>query len=90
VRGDFMVKIHKKQFETNDTDNFQERTIEYSSFEKYIEDLENETSVMECAYPSIPRCTKIEQVTKGSNFITFQFRHRLMNSDIKHIAEVVK
>jgi len=85
-----MIKIHEKQFEVNDPMNFQERTIEYSSFEKYISDLENEKSVMECVYPSIPRCTRIERVTKGINFIVFIFRHRLLNIDIKHIAEVIK
>ena len=49
----------------------------------------NPHSVMECAYPSLPRCTKVENVTKGNTFITFQFRHRLLNKDIKHSAESI-
>ena len=85
-----MVKIHEKQWEITNPENLQERNIEYSCFEKYIEDLKNPTSVMECAYPSIPRCTVIYNITQGNNFITFQFMHRLLSTTIKHVAEVTK
>jgi hypothetical protein len=47
-----MVKVHEKQWEITNPNSFQERDIEYSCFEKYIEDLKNPTSVMECAYSS--------------------------------------
>lgn len=82
-----MIIIFEHQHEQENPDNFQERTITYSDFDSYCEDLKNDS--IKHMYPSLPRKTKVLDYYRKGNEVILVFDHRVTQKRIEHRAHVV-
>lgn len=71
--------------------NYQQRVIEYSSWEDYCNDIVKVDGMKELPYPSLPRQTRINESSLccTDKWISFDFVHRLLRKDIMHYAEPI-
>jgi len=88
-----MVKIHELQYQLERPYTSQSRIIEYSSWEKYLEDIQKiDGTIKELIRPSLPRQTEVikETIRLPYNAISFRFHHRALNLLVCHTAVLEK
>ena len=84
-----MVKIDEFQYQLERPYGSQSRIIEYSSWGKYLEDIQTiDGTINELIRPSLPRQTEVikETVRLPYNAISFRFYHRVLNLLVCHTA----
>lgn len=82
-----MVKIHERQYVINNISNYQERDIEYYSWNKYVDDILNSPRRQDLAYPSLPRNSKVDKVIEMANDkLVIRFYHFMIGQTVEHVA----
>lgn len=82
-----MVQIFEHQYEKGNKDNFQERTINYESFDQYELDITNDKQ--KGFHPSLPRQTNILFHSRNGNAMVLEFENSLIQKIFVHTAIVV-
>lgn len=82
-----MVKIHERQYVINNISSYQERDIEYHSWNKYVDDILNSPRRQDLAYPSLPRNSKVDKVIEMTNDkLVIRFYHFMIGQIVEHVA----
>lgn len=85
-----MVKIHERQYVINNILNYQERDIEYHSWNKYVDDILNSPRRQDLAYPSLPRNSKVDEVIEIANDkLVIRFYNFMIGQTVEHVATLL-
>jgi hypothetical protein len=85
-----MVKIKEVQYEKYNPDHKQDRIIEYSSWQEYIEDIQKIDGIRNMQYPSLPRYTQPLNFRVWNDSLTLEFDHRVIREMVVHEATLIE
>lgn len=85
------MKIHELQYAVDNIEDKQERDIEYSTWDKYIDDILSSPRRQEAAYPAIPRNTCVDNIMESTNNkLIVRFYHFLNRKCVEHVATLIE
>ena len=86
-----LVKIHELQYVVDNIDDKKERDIEYSTWDKYIDDILSSPKRQEVAYPSLPRNTCVDHIIESTdNKLVIRFYHFLTTACVEHVVTLIE